>query len=186
MEDMRMVKFETLVRDITVLVRGNDFGANIREKAADLGIPFINDDMLLIFDYDKLNIYGKKIMETSIIYCEALSEIKNAISCSKTEKDKIEWAKGRIKFFRSFEADGSDILSYHFIFWALLILAVDKTDYEEKLSLICDFAKILHISDEKMLDIVQVIKYIFREETNPEFVSERVPEIFEDVLKMYE
>ena len=48
-----------------------------------------------------------------------------------------------------------------FIFWALMVLTVDNTDKEEKLSLICDFSRYLNVSDEEMQNIVKLIQAIY-------------------------
>lgn len=42
-------------------------------------------------------------------------------------------------------------------------LAVDRTDYEERLSTVCDFAVMLGISDDEIADIVQVVRYVYRD-----------------------
>lgn len=68
----------------------------------------------------------------------------------------------------------------------MLVLTVDKTDEEEKLSLICDFSRMLKISDEEMMDILQVIKVIYHEQQEGfDFKTERVPYIFSRILNLY-
>lgn len=49
-----------------------------------------------------------------------------------------------------------------FIFWALMILTVDDNDRDEKLTLICDFIKMLDITDEEVSDLINVIKMIYK------------------------
>ena len=39
-----------------------------------------------------------------------------------------------------------------------MILTVDKTDAEDHLALICDFAKMLRITEDEFEDIIQTIK----------------------------
>ena len=64
-----------------------------------------------------------------------------------------------------------------------MILAVDDTDKEEHLSLICDFAKLLRINDTEMMDIVQIIRLIFGKETEGFLASSKVGICFERLLK---
>lgn len=228
MEDMRMVKFETLVKDVNrgmlegdqiyltgepITIRNvNEVISNSIEDAKIKHVPYRNYQMELIFDYEKLNKYGKIVLENSqtdqadrrsfVTYlAEDEEDEKNGISIpvgvlgldnisiradyqNRESIDSLKAARHMIDFYR----DMAEVVhfSYNFIFWSLFVLAVDKTDFEEKLSMICDFAKMLQISDEEVMDIVMVIKYIFREETSPKFVSEDIPEIFGEVLKMYE
>ena len=50
-----------------------------------------------------------------------------------------------------------------FIFALFMALAVDKTDYEKRLSTICDVAVMLEVTDDEMADIVQVVRYVYRD-----------------------
>lgn len=71
------------------------------------------------------------------------------------------------------------------IFWALFGLAVDKTDYEEKASLIADFAHVVGIDEKTILDLTQVIKVILGEKEEFEFQTDEVREVFEEVLTVF-
>lgn len=75
---------------------------------------------------------------------------------------------------------------YKFIFWALMVLTVDQSDAEEHLSLICDLANMLHITDDEFEDIIQVVKTVCNGSMSEYiFKSEKVSEIFSDVLSKY-
>ena len=39
-----------------------------------------------------------------------------------------------------------------------MVLMVDKTDKEERLSLICDFSRFLEINEEDMMNIIGLIR----------------------------
>ena len=45
----------------------------------------------------------------------------------------------------------------------MIILTVDNNCAEEHLSFICDFAKLLDITNDEFEDIINVIKYIYNE-----------------------
>lgn len=64
------------------------------------------------------------------------------------------------------------------LFWALMVLAVDDTDKEKHLSLICDFARMLEVTDDEMKDLVNVIKRIFKCGDYEPVKTQRVRDIF--------
>ena len=68
----------------------------------------------------------------------------------------------------------------------MMILTVDDSDKEERLSFICDLARMLKMSDEEVMDILQVIQVIYHKEGDEvEFLSESIPYYFEDLLSRY-
>lgn len=74
-----------------------------------------------------------------------------------------------------------------FIFWSLFALSVDKTNYEEKVSLISDFTHVLGISEEILKDIILVIRVIFGEEDKGfKFSTDKIPDVFSEVLKLFQ
>lgn len=173
--DMRIVKFETLIRDIneaTKTIYGFIFRAT-----------YSNLSLLLIYDYEKINDYAKVIVKQSNLDLRDWNMKYSSFDCFIDSKIKIEAAKELVRYCRS---DVNRKEAYKFIFWAMMVLTVDKTDAEEKLSLICDFARMLQISDDEMIDIVQVIKVLYHEESEEfEFKSEIVSVYFSRVLNLY-
>ena len=140
--DVRIVKFKRIVKKIwedldhTLLTMDN--------KAAS------KDDSIYlatIYDYDTLNDYGKVIME-QVSDLENNGDYLPFYKETEYRIDQLDW------IIQSIELN-LDHVNLKFIFWALMILAVDDTDKEEHLSLICDFAKLKRIKDSVMLDIVQ-------------------------------
>lgn len=171
--DMRIVKFKMLVRDIW-----KDLG----RMCLILSYGYDASLLALIYDYDKLNDYGKAIMEQ---VCELIEGVyEDLIQHSEELCKNMEY---RMKAAKEFVTDPINIYSYeekiNFLFWSLMILAVDDTDKEEHLSLICDFAKMLRISDGEMMDIVQIIRLIFGKETEGFLASVKVQNCFERLLK---
>lgn len=164
MNDIRMVKFQLLIEDIKNDLIHN--GACIRfpiPNSCDLRSSSVNTSLAMIYEYDKLNVYAQAIMQiSSNAYPDNYStdswSLKHInIDEFKNPKVCINAAKEFVQYCRMYD-DGWE--GYKFIFWALMILTVDRTDAEEHLSLICDFARMIRISDAELEDIVYVIKTI--------------------------
>ena len=70
------------------------------------------------------------------------------------------------------------------IFALLMSLAVDKTDYEERLSTVCDVAVMLDISDDEMADIVQVVRFVYRDIKAEDFAlkTDRCKQVFRHIV----
>lgn len=145
--------------------------------------------LAIIYDYDKLNGYGKAVMDR---VCE-LDENESDYEDFSHRVEFVEKCKDmeyRMKAAKALVTDLNDSVypdreKLCFIFWSLMILAVDDTDKEEHLSLICDFAKMLKISDEEMLDIMQIIQAIYHMEGNFAIKTRNVKLYFEKVIKRY-
>lgn len=173
---------------ICALMEGLDGNVNIKRIWADLDRMYLikrnstayDEDNIIflatLFNYDKLNDCGKKIMEL----VSDLEKNEGYLPSYKDIKYKIEQAEWIIGCIHL----GLNNLyrEYIFIFWALMILAVDGADKEEHLSLICDFAKLLHIKDTKMMDIVQIVRLVFGKETEGFLASAAIRICFEKLL----
>lgn len=199
--DIRIIKFETLIKDInnmilptssamegdpsiigSAFIRMTRMMVNNYENNVYKNNGYKNKSMLLIYDYNKLNDYGKIILNCSS--SNLLSWKSNYDEDNlKNDRERIDAAKEFIKCCR--EADSKDY-TYNFIFWAMMVLAVDKTDQEKNLSLICDFARMLRVSDSEMLDIFHVIKTIFHKENEKyNFINNDIYKHFRSVLNLY-
>lgn len=191
--DMRIVKFETLINDVNEALDNKPFMGAVLGVAAMFGRrqASTNTSLALVFDYDKLNDYGKVIIERSRLYImsssneyqDAWGEKYSDISAFKDNKYKIEAAKALVRYCQN-EQNRKE--AYKFVFWAMMVLTVDKTDAEQHLSLICDFARMLKITDDEMEDMLMVIRVLYHEEESGfEFKTEMVPNIFSRVLCLY-
>lgn len=170
--DVRIVKFKKLIEKIWIDL---DRKSLIRDNK----IASKDDSVFLatIYDYNKLNEYGKVIMD------QVSGEGKYKRYYQRYENieyrlDQVDWTISTIhsgvdNFYRG----------YIFIFWALMILAVDDADKEEHLSLICDFAKMLGINDTEMMNMVQIVRLVFNKETEGFLASIIVSTCFERLLK---
>ena len=170
MSSMRMAKYETLIKDINSNIkRRSDIFVQIKElemKYSSIG----NTALALIYDYEKCNEYAKVIMDKSTLVFKTSNGVTTDLwkrdyptyGEFKDAKRKIKASKRLVKLCRNtiYATEG-----YKFIFWALMILTVEKTDAEEHLALICDFAKMLRITEDEFEDIIQCIKIVYNEVT---------------------
>ena len=157
-----------------------------------------NVALALVFDYDRCNDYAKKIFENSNLIIttdipkdnylrfgfilngyELWNNKYNEIKLFNDIKTKTEAAKLFIqccvdsKWLNLREA-------YRFLFWSLFILTVDKYNADEYLSTICDFSKMLRISDKDFESIINLIKCIYKRKGNVDELSSS--EIFVDAF----
>lgn len=192
MSDMRMAKFETFIEDIN---------SNI-EKSAGLfdfmrSVLMLNNGsagntaLALIYDYDKCNDYARVIMDKSTLFLNSSDDMATDLwkrdyptyEEFKDAKRTIEAAKKLVQLCRT-TANSTE--GYKFIFWALMILTVDKNEAEEHLALICDFAKMLRITEDEFEDIIQTVKIVYNEVTTEyTFKSENIPSVLGSLFNMY-
>lgn len=191
MNELRLVKFQTLIGDISKAVNKEFWNYTFYEE------QHPNLALRLIFDYDECNEYARIIIDKSslLIFCDwgvwprlvkPLDKWDIFVSLSKANCD----TKTRISALKLFvelcsKYDNAQAC-YKFIFWALLVLTVDKNKAQEYLSLICDFAKMLKITNDEFEDIIHVIKCVYNvEDKNYAFKTETIPNIFDGVLNLY-
>lgn len=196
MSNMRMAKYETLIEDINSNIKKSRgfFGGISRAFAAGLAISGKstgNTALALIFDYDKCNEYAKVIMDKSTLVFSTSDDVIDLWKRDyptygefKDAKRKIEASKKLVQLCRN---TINSTEGYKFIFWALMILTVDKTDAEEHLALICDFAKMLRITEDEFEDIIQTIKIVYNEMTTEYvFKSKNIPSTLGALFNMYD
>ena len=177
---MKQLKVDVLIEDIDKQLTVYYMSIGL------LGVPLMvlnrsRNPLLLIFDNQKSNGYRKSILEKASI---RLPE------CFKYGENDLRDMKIRIKATKEFVGEyckrENRAEALKFIFWSLLALAVDRTDYNEKIALIADFAQLLKIDEETLRDIIQVIKVVCGdEEENFEFQTDDVRIIFSGVLSLF-
>lgn len=181
MNEVRLAKYETLISDINNMIKRRLFLPHKTEHT----------ELRLIFDYNECNEYAKKIIESAeiILFFDYQSErekwkaIKNSLTSKVDIKSRIDAAKFFIRACR--ESNNRDEC-YKFIFWSLMILTVDKNKADEYLSLICDFAKMLKITDDEFEDIIHIIKIIYNEiDKDYIFKTEKIKTVFFYIFKNY-
>lgn len=192
MSDMRMAKYETFIEDINSNIKKSAglFGLMRRMLMLNNGSAG-NTALALIYDYDKCNDYAKVIMDKSTLFLNSSDDLATDLwkrdyptyEEFKEAKRTIEAAK---KFVQLCRTTANSTEGYKFIFWALMILTVDKTDAEEHLALICDFAKMLRITEDEFEDIIQTVKIVYNEvATEYTFKSESIPSVLGSLFNMY-
>lgn len=192
MNDMRMAKYETLIEDIDSNIKKSIRPYNgLFGLARPIGATFDsfsgNTALALIYDYNKCNDYAKVIMDKSTLVLNTSDDSFTDLwkrdyptyEEFKEAKRTIEAAK---KFVQLCRTTANSTEGYKFIFWALMILTVDKTDAEEHLALICDFAKMLRITEDEFEDIIQTVKFVYNEApTDYDFKSQNILDILGNI-----
>lgn len=173
-----IIKFKKMVRKINILLMGKN----------DKDLPNSGWTLQWIYDYPSCNKYAQAILD--------LAELKINHYDIKLF-DEIDFEPGLLNYRReinTFESritkfmecctyDSNKKISYEFIFWALLILAVDKTDAEKHLSVICNFCIMFGITEKEFEDLIHVVKEILHEETiGYRYNSETVQSIFGSLI----
>ncbi len=136
-----------------------------------------------IYNYYNCNIYAQLIIfitKNSFTISERWEIEDSYENTWGIEKNKSN-ARKLVKLFKESEDDTE---RYRFIFWALMILTVDKTDVKEHLSLICDYAKMLDITDDEFEDIIRTIKIIYNQEESYNFRTETIPAYFKNLFDL--
>lgn len=193
-KSIAIIRYETFIGEIENKIIKNSITGIYSALSVVTGISILGDrqgelsPIELIYDFNKINDFAKVIIyKTNINLLEDDSELFNTWGnrydreSLKDEAKKINATRDFIKLCKGSKNEKS---KYKFIFWSLMVLTVDKTDAEEKLSLICDFAKMLDIKDDEMRDIVNVIKYVYdrgNDKYRPKTV--KVSEIFKGIYE---
>ncbi len=190
MSDIKMLKFETFIKEIDYTVRRYIIRGYLGIIRNDLPVK-LELILELIYDYDNCNSYAQIIMDNCSLYVDRndrydlWEENYSKYKAKEDVKTKIKASKSFVGLFES-EDTNNFYEKYKFIFWSLMVLAVDKTDAEEHLALICDYAKLLKITEEEFEDIVQVVKVIYGGETTKyKLQSENVSKVLGTVFNKY-
>ena len=144
----------------------------------------------LVYDYNKCNSYAKEIMDRAELVIVSpivfLGDLLRTDKYFDQYKD-IEKTKEIAKNFINYLKMPTNLKEgYRFILLALMILRVDMTDIEKKLSLICEFAKLLSITDKEFEDIIDIMNKIYEnKKASYSFLSKRTSEVFGVVSDLY-
>ncbi len=148
----------------------------------------IDTPLEFIYDYYMCNSYAKLIMcitkysfDMSGWWENTDNTIYKLTESSHKYEKKIRIAR---KFVKLFKESKNAAERYQFIFWALMILTVDKTDAEQHLSLICDYAEMLDITDDEFEDIIGTIKIIYNQEKSYSFKTKTIPDYFSKLFEL--
>lgn len=170
--DIRIVKFKMFIKEMWKILNDEPLAGEVKDvvdgNASLAGRRFRNPRkegiwLALIFDYNELNDYGKIIMEVvGGVDTEYMDEEIELLEKYVDEEYRINEAEKFIEGFNKVKYGyRAESLKRAFIFWALMILTVDDTDKEKHLSLICDYVRMLGLTDEDLEDMVQIIRVIY-------------------------
>ena len=172
--DMAQAKFDILIADIqkkmtNEMERG---WAKIFDSTRTGGLfgkkAQSPSPLLLIFNSSKGNEYRISILRNvELDFTESLASYSP--DSLKDSNTKIVAVKEFIDECR--KSEERPVIK--FVFWALFAAIVDKTDYDENISSIADFAQLLNIEQELLADIVLAIKCVLGEvDTDVSFRTE--------------
>lgn len=209
MDNNRLIKFEVLVEDINTALGARNYG----EEYYNATLCFIyvydklNDFGKIVYNCSQLCFQIKSGYDYFSTWIEGYAGCNHWITNSREETNRIaeafkdgkkrnEAIKVMLKVLREGKWEEDLTLkrvtgrcwrgdAYRFIFWAMMVLVVDDTDKEEHLSAICDFARMLRLTDDEVLDIANVIKIVTQDETAEELKNDSVKTIFEKVINLY-
>lgn len=183
----RILKFQVFIRNINNTLKKHELTPNFI-NLRDTPESALISPLDIIFKRDSLNIYGRIIIQIATfdiacpLYCRTWYE-EYSDKNFNSEQIKYSAAKDFISFLRHYP-NYYKATKYIFIFWGLMVLSVDETDADDKLSLICDFAKMLLITDDELIDIANIIKLIYHEtDENYAFITTTIPNLFANLLR---
>lgn len=181
-DEIQLMKFEKLVSDIQYLLALN---CNARVNSCFFNVEkYEGMNSVLSLLFDKGNRFSMKLIsQTSSGLNFDIDGIEWQLCISSTE-EKLKSTKIIVDACRQ---EDNIANHYLFIFWSLMILAVDKNQGEGKLSLVCDFAKLVEITDDEMEDLVLVVKLVLKQDISGlSLKTETVKNRFEHVIAKYE
>lgn len=186
--DMRTVKFRMMIKDIYVDLGKKDLTDTLADDLGDYMNEGYNSVWLaVVYDYNKLNEYGKIIMDqVSQMTEKDEEEDEDAFSYQVQFVEECQDIEYRTKAAKAIVQQLDQKSKLHFMFWALMILAVDDADKEEHLSLICDFAKMFKLGDAELMDLVRIIQGIYGIEGDYKIQTERAVREFGRLIIKYE
>lgn len=190
LDDVRVTKFETMIEDINKAIKRKTDNKIFRYGLIPIQKTTENVALALIFDYRSCNKYAKRIIRKSELVLISQEPLKNEWAERYPDEVSLRAERARIeaaKFFVKYCSEPENVSEgYKFIFWALMILTVDKTNADEYLSLICDFANMLKISDEEFEDIIYTVKVIYGAvDGEYTFKSRTIPDVLGGIFRLY-
>ena len=132
-----------------------------------------NSAFSFVFKIDKLNEY-------------ALAIVDNAAVCipkgyDKEEMDEYTCINTVIDCLNEQEGEG-----HVFIFWLLMILALDTGNKDENLKTICNYVRMLNITNSEAKDITKIVSAVYEEKNIEGIENESIKTRFENLIKIYE
>jgi len=149
--EMKLAKFESFVQNIVNKLSWVTRVYDQEGYSWDMNFPID-----IIFGTTKNNGYSRKID-----FCFTAQNGDFEENVERLDNCDLMEFECRIEYFKAVKTNHDTAIAN--IFAALMSLAVDRTDYEERLSTVCDVAVMLDISDDEMDDIVQAVRFVYRD-----------------------
>lgn len=182
--DLGRYWYENLIKSVKERMRTKELSADLwKELRVNRKINIENPFLGVIYDYDKLNALGQSVMRNSGLTSKTYYPYL-VIDPSKL-KDHDTKMKATRELITNLIDHPSTGVAY--IFWALFVLTVDHTDYEQHLSEICNLADLIGIHEIVILDLMDIINAIYRR-VAPETIQLRstmAHYVFYNVICMY-
>lgn len=185
MNDIKLAMYETLISNINMAIEKtcskNTVDINLWYSPIITRDQMVSNDIVLelIYDSSKCNDYAKVILNRAEFYIK--QNHKWSLNGYKRKDEKI---LDSLHFIQLCKRSENITEGYKFIFWALMILTVDKTDVEEYLSLICEYAELLGITVIEFEDILQTVKHAYKgDNIKPVYKTQKMEKIFGSIFK---
>lgn len=168
-DKMKQAKFFILVEDIDASMPYVSYNISEVEKVA--------SPLNLIFYNERDNAYIEAILLRARFNLPSWYG-RYKTSDFKDANQRMSAAKDLTQMLRNDHYE-----AIRFIFWALFAVAVDKRNYDEKVSLIADFAYMIKIDEKSIADIIMVIKVALGEDKEQlKFQTKDAKNFFMDFL----
>ena len=170
------IRFDVLVKDIHKLI-GNEWNTlNMN------GAKFSNKAICIMVGETIHNPYIKSIIENSSLSRVNEWNIKYKQYNFNDRHLRMDAAKELIQYCRQNKED-----AYCYVFWLLLVVAIDKFDFDKRLSFICDISQLVRIKEDEFEDLIHVVKYVCMvPDEGYEYKTETVKKLFSGVLELYD
>ena len=187
---MDINKFEALVEDVrgrierkfdtfndksmTSIGRYKKYNQMERTEKSVLNRGKFNIALVLLFDYDELNDYAKTIVDkTQAFFLNNKGsdyKLNKKLTIGKYEIPETFDEYKRKGFIEELlllkENEDNEPEFFRLIFWALMIMAVDKKTAAKKLQDICEYSKLFGISEKNMIFMFKTVNVVLGNKKN--------------------
>ena|GEM_PF-1286498 len=162
-------KFDTNINSSALSPRGHvKFNEMKQSEKSVLDRGKFNIALVLLFDYDELNDYAKIIVDkTQAFFLNSGSsdyKLNKRLTIGKYEISETFDEYKRKGFIEELlllkENEHNEPEFLRLIFWALMIMAVDKKTAAKKLQDICEYSKLFGISEKSMIFIFKTVNVV--------------------------
>lgn len=162
-------KFDTFNdKSMTMFGRYKKYNQMDQSEKSILNRGKFNVALALLFDYDELNDYAKTIVDKTQAFFlnnkENNYKLNKKLTIGKYEVPETFDEYKRKGFIEELlllkENEHNEPEFFRLIFWALMIMAVDKKTAAKKLQDICEYSKLFGFGEKNMLFIFKMINVV--------------------------